>query len=216
MVDCGAPVRLTSRIFCARRPRRRRGERLDALGRGGRGPVAEALVELGLHLAQRKARNDEDLDVVGPDPALLEGGEVGALEATDRLVVAARRAAVGMRGAVHHGRQQARADPRRVALELRDPGQRLGADAVDLGGLERRVADDVGEDVERRREVRRQRRQHRERPVGRVAGADVGAQPLLRLGELLRASSRRCLRPSRSWQRRTGRANPPRRTPRPR
>ena len=85
MVDCGDPGRLTSRIFCAAGRGGGAVNALTPLGAAGRGPVAEALVELGLHLAQREARNDEDLDVVGPDPALLEGGEVGALEAAIAL-----------------------------------------------------------------------------------------------------------------------------------
>ncbi len=58
-------------------------------------------------------------------------------------------------------------------------------------GIEGRVADDVGEQVERRPEIGRQRGQRHRRAVEAGAGADGGAEPLLRLGELDRVEAGR-------------------------
>ncbi len=48
------------------------------LADAGRGPVAEALLELRLDLGERQVGDHEDLEIVGPEPALLEADQIVA------------------------------------------------------------------------------------------------------------------------------------------
>ena len=70
-------------------------------------------------------------------------------------------------------------------LRLRDAGQRLRPDPLDLGRGEGRLLDDRLEQVERRGEIGRQRRQGDGAAVERRAGADVARRALSCLGDLL-------------------------------
>ena len=89
-LDCGAPGRLTSRIFGRGRARGRRGKAFTPFGTAGARHCAEPRFEQRLDLGERAVGNDEDLDVVGPQPALLEADQVGAGELRDRRRIAAR------------------------------------------------------------------------------------------------------------------------------
>ena len=132
MLDCGAPGRLTSRIFGAVG---RGGGGVNALtpfGTGGGAQWPKRSSSSGWTSSSGRSDTTKILHVVGPQPALLERHQIVAAEILDRRRIAARRAAIGMVRPVQHDRQQPPRDPRRVLLRLRDPGQRLRPDAVDV------------------------------------------------------------------------------------
>ena len=188
MLDCGAPGRLISRICGAVGRGGGAGNALAPFGHGGGVQLPNRDSISGWTLGKRPVGDDEDLRIVGPQPALLERQQVGAAELGDCRRIAAARAAVRMVGAVEHRRQQPPGDARRVLLRLRDCGQRLRLESRSMSsGPERRVLHHVAHQVERRREVRRKRVQRHVRAVGPVAAVDVAAEPFLGLGYLLRA-----------------------------
>src|SRR3546814_2459723 len=76
---------------------RRGDEPLGAARHVGRRPLAETPVELGLDFRQRPVRNDEDLEVVGTQPALLEADQIVARESR-QIGSAACRARVSKYG----------------------------------------------------------------------------------------------------------------------
>ena len=166
----------------------RRREALDALGDGGRRPVAEARLEQRLDLAQRPVGDDEDLGIVGPQPALWKATRSARPKAAIALGSPPGGRAIGMVGAIeHHGssRRATRCGSFCVCAIAVSSCERMRSMS---SGAERRVPDHVAHQVERRREVRRQRVQRHIGAVGAVAGADVRAEPLLVLRDLLRVN----------------------------
>ena len=125
-----------------------------------------------------------------------KASEIVAGDARDRrrIAGAGERHAIGMRLAVEQRRQGPQRDALRLRHLLRDPGELLAAQPLDLGRREGGMADDVGEQVERGGEVGRQRGQADVGPVHAGAGADRRAEPFLLLGDLDAAVAVACLR----------------------
>ena len=88
--------------------------------------------------------------------------------------------------AVQQRRQGAQRDAGGLALLLGDAGQPLAAQAADVGLAERRVAHDIGEQVERRLELVVQRVQRGVAVIQPATAGDDRAQTLLALGDLHR------------------------------
>ena len=155
IIDCGDPGRSISTIRAAVGRGGAARERLGALAAPPARPtLPKRCSSSGWTSASGTVGDDEDLGIVGPEPALLERDQIVAGEALDRRRIADRGASHRDGRAVEQRRQGARRDPVRVLLLLRDRGQRLGAHPLDLAsGAKAGLLDDVGQQVERRREV---------------------------------------------------------------
>jgi hypothetical protein len=129
-------------------------EILGAL-RSGRLPAAEIGFEKRLDLGERLVGHDEDLGIVGPQPCVLEGDEVGARHLLDhfRIAGAGEGHAVRVRLAIEQRRQRAEGDRVGLGHLVGDARELLAAQPLDLGGIEGWVADDVGEQLQRGREI---------------------------------------------------------------
>eukprot|EP01136_Pigoraptor_vietnamica_P016953 Opistho-1_new@61460 len=170
-------------------------EMLDRFRGRGRLPLAERRIELLLHFGERRVADDEDARIVGTDPRRMKRRKLALRHRRHRFRVAQarRRDAIGMVGAVQHRRQNARSDRVRVVEFGLQPVELLRPNALEFLGVERRVADIVGEQAQRGAEVRFQREQAEHRFVGIGGSVDLRAQPLLRFGKGDRIEARRAL-----------------------
>ncbi len=195
MIDCGDCGRLISTT-------RGRGagvgdvERLHAAGDpGGRLPVAEARLEERPDPGEREIADHEDRRIVRPDPGPVETDQLVAGQRLDdgQVARAGERLPVWMRGAVDQAGKGAERHALRRRHLLPDAGKLLLPDALHLRGGEGRVADHVGQQIERGAELGAERGQRNRGAVEAGAGVDGRAEPLLRLGELDRVETGRPL-----------------------
>ncbi len=167
---------------------RRQGD-LEALRpacRGRGGPGAEGRVQRRQQLGERAIRDHEQPGVVRSDPGLMEGDQIVAVDRRHGPGIpgAAEGAAVGVGLAVQHDRQGAHADAVGLGHLGGDARQLLGTQALDLRRGEGRVHGHVGHQGQGGPQVGAGRGQGHDGAVHAGEGADLGAQTLLRLGQL--------------------------------
>ena len=131
-----------------------------------RRPAAEPGLDLRQDLGQRQVGDDEHLHIVGTEPAVVETDQVVPGKSGDRRSLAEIGGRIGVVLAIEQHRKGACGDRVRLLLRLRNRGQRLGLDPLQLGRIEVGTLDDIGQQVERRPEVGAERRQRDVRPVG--------------------------------------------------
>ena len=103
-------------------------------------------------LAQRRlgrVAGDEQRGVVGPVVLVVEAAQVGGRQLLDRRLDAGHRPAVRVLLAEEQASEGQVGDRGRAVLAPRDRREQVVAHALELLGVEGRVHDDVGEDVQR-------------------------------------------------------------------
>ena len=161
------------------------GNCLTPLGADGADQLPNRNFEKRHDLLERGVANDEDRRIVGTDPPVVKTDKVVAGDGLHPGFGArsGKWNAVGMVGSVKQGRKNSERKALRLSLFLGDAGQEDGALALDVLGLEGRVADNVGEKIERGGKVGLKRRQADRRIVHRRVLADVRSKTLLIFGD---------------------------------